>query len=131
MPETTLESFQAEAFEKAQALYAVTALAGGLNSLPADADAKVGNTRQEIEGAKNSATSLLQRKDVLEKICPSLLAVSEDLREVTAVIAGGLFPSMIVPGGHLLITPLIVATMAVMLMRAGVHTICAQRADLK
>jgi hypothetical protein len=79
----------------------------------------------------------LASKEVLEgipgikkRICAALASATDDLKSITNVVFGVLFPLKV--GGQLTlpITPLVIASISVMIFSAGVKYFCAGLLDL-
>jgi hypothetical protein len=80
----------------------------------------------EIERAKDEAEALIRNPTVLERLCPALRSVSDDLEEIAKCVAKVMLPLSFGPQGIISLKVMVCGGMAVILVRAGVKTVCPQ-----
>jgi hypothetical protein len=118
------DAFIAQAEDIAVLLYAQEVLSSGRPALPPDAEVIPGIKADDVNTAMERSTSLLGRADIRQRICPGLLSINDDIKEICKVVGAVLFPLSLVPASTIPLSPLVVAAIAVMVLRAGIKTIC-------
>jgi hypothetical protein len=65
------------------------------------------------------------KRRIRDIICPGLLTVADDVREVAKVVGAAMLPLTLVPGANLPVTPLVIAAISVVVFRTGVSQYCS------
>lgn len=81
---------------------------------------------EEIERAKAHAEDLIKQPTVIQRLCPALKSVSDDLGEVAKIVAATMLPLALGPQAILPITPLAFGALSVVVVRAGVRSLCSE-----
>jgi hypothetical protein len=112
------EVFQAEVVNRAAELYADL-----LRSDALGARRKKSNDKQV--DLMHEAADLLQRPTVRQQLCRPLRSVSEDIREVAKVVGAALLPLSLTPAAVIPVSAVLFGAVAVMIVRAGISSVCA------
>jgi hypothetical protein len=118
------DDFIAQAENLAIILYAQDVLSSARAALPPDADVASGIKAGQVSTAMEQSEVLLARSDIRDRICPGLLSVSDDVKDIAKIVGAALFPLSLVPAGPIPLTPLVAAAVSLMVLRAGVQAIC-------
>ncbi len=81
---------------------------------------------KEIELAKAHAEDLIKQPTVIERLCPALKSVSDDLGDVAKVVVPVMIPLALGPQALIPLTPLAFGALAVVIVRAGVRSLCPE-----
>jgi hypothetical protein len=79
---------------------------------------------EEIERAKAHAQDLIKQPSVIERLCPALRYASDELGEVAKIVGAAMIPLTVGPQAVLPLTPLAFGALAVVVVRAGVRSLC-------
>jgi hypothetical protein len=120
--------FEQEVMEAAYRIELVDALGGArqAQSFPTGRGESTAVPSEEIERAKAHAEDLIKQPTVIERLCPALKAVSDDLGEVAKIVAAAMIPLALGPQAILPLTPLAFGALAVIVVRVGVRSLCSE-----
>jgi hypothetical protein len=114
--------------EIALILYARDVLRGGKAALPSNTEVIPGVKAEDVSAAMEQSRWLLAKTEIRNRICPGLLSVSDDIKEVSKVVGAAMFPLSLIPASTIPLTPLVVAAIAIVILRAGIQTVCGAKA---
>jgi len=117
-------NFEQEAVRMVDEVEFQLALESGRNALPGDHD-RAGD--EKINAAVAKAEQLVGNSYFVEHICPSLTVVSADAKDVIKLLAAAMLPIGL--AGTISLTPLLVAALAVVIVRIGIRNLCPKRED--
>jgi hypothetical protein len=80
--------------------------------------------KEDIDLAITESNALLAQPSVRDRLCPALKSVSDDIREVAKVVSAAMLPLALIPGSVIPLSPLVFAAFAVVIVRAGIKSIC-------
>ncbi len=86
-------------------------------------------SKGDVEIAIAESRILLQQPAITERLCPALRSVSDDIRDVAKIVSAAMLPLALVPGSVIPLSPLVFAAVALVLVRAGVNSICPPARD--
>lgn len=69
---------------------------------------------------------VVQKNEVMDKLCPALKSISDDLKEISKVVVGVLLPLSLAPNLLIPLNPIIYSGIALIVFRAGVSSICEE-----
>lgn len=98
------------------------ALDDGLSALPQPGDAP--ESQSDLTRTVQTAKSLVERRDIRAKLCPSLKSLADDSREIAKLVTAAMLPLAL--SGAIPLSPLIFAGIAVVIARTGIKTICPE-----
>ena len=79
---------------------------------------------KEVADAIDKARKLVEDVGFMRRLCPSLSVISEDAKEVTKLLLAAMLPVGVV--APLSLTPLLVAALAVVMVRIGIKNVCPE-----
>lgn len=77
-----------------------------------------------IAAARQEADRLVADPGVLARLCPALRSTSEDIGSVAKTVGTALLPLALTPAAVVPLSSLVMGAVAVVVLRAGIATIC-------
>lgn len=107
------------------------ALHGGRLAIPPATGSELPQpiTKGDVDIAVAESQALLQQPSIKERLCPALRSVSDDIRDVAKIVSAAMLPLALVPGSVIPLSPLVFAAVALVIVRAGVNSICPPAHD--
>ncbi|MDJ0901575.1 MAG: hypothetical protein QNJ55_22485 [Xenococcus sp. MO_188.B8] len=81
--------------------------------------------RERAKLSEEKAKQLLNRKDIIAYLCPALQTVSNDVFAIGNTISQVIVPLVIAQTLSVPLVPILIASMAMLIMRLGISTLCA------
>lgn len=85
----------------------------------------------EIALARAEAERLIQEPTVLDRLCPALRSVSDDLSTIAKTVGTALLPLALTPAAIVPLSTLVMGAVAVVVARAGIAKICPRAVESK
>jgi hypothetical protein len=80
----------------------------------------------EIVAAEKAASEIIARADIRSVLCPGLLNASNDVRDIAKASGGAILPLVLAGAIHLPLTPLAFGVFALVVIRAGLRSLCRE-----
>ncbi|MFI5891651.1 hypothetical protein ACIA5D_16220 [Actinoplanes sp. NPDC051513] len=120
-----MDQFTKDVVQSAYRIELADALGGAREAITFPGrDREVVVTPDEVAEAKRNAEELISRPSVRDRLCPQLKAVSDDLGDVAKGVVGAMIPLAIGPQAVMPLSAVAFGALAVIVLRAGVKTLC-------
>ncbi len=82
---------------------------------------------EEVERAKEDAKLLIKQPGVIERLCPALQSVSDDISDIAKGVVGAMIPLAMGPQAVIPLTSVAFGALAVVIFRMGIRSLCQEK----